>query len=139
MKKSKVIVAIALCGTLFCACTSKESYSANSIKTENNTIYLGNEASGRRLLKDGEYTAEGEGLQGPIKVRMRVRDGFIDRIEVVEHSENSGVVEEAFSSLSRTMIKKQSAEVDTVSGATEASMGVIDAVRKCMRQAGVEA
>lgn len=141
MRKTLVVTIIALCGTFLCSCGPKESYSAEKMQQtpEEQKIVIGEEASARRLLNDGEYTGEGRGKEGPIQVQMRVRDGFIDKIEVIDHQENVGVVEDAFDRLSRKIIKSQSADVDAISGATEASNGLIEAVRQCIRQAGAEA
>lgn len=140
MRKTLCVVSIALCGALLCSCGPDQSYSAESMqKAEKETIVIGQEASGRRLLKDGDYTAEGPGKEGPIQVEIRVRDGFIDRIKVLDHQENVGLVEDAFDRLSRRVIKSQSADVDLISGATEASNGFLEAVRECIRQAGAEA
>lgn len=140
MRKTLVVTIIALSVFLSTACASNETYSADKIEVHpnNKKIVVGQEASGRRLLKDGEYRAEGNGYEGPILVEMRVRDGFIDRIKVIDHQENVGVVEDAFDRLSRKIIKKQSVDVDTISGATEASRGLMEAVRECIRQAGAQ-
>lgn len=141
MRKTLVVTITALSSLLLCSCTGNETYSANKVEShpEDKKIVIGQEASGRRLLIDGEYRAEGNGYEGPILVEMRVRDGFIDRIEVIDHQENVGVVEDAFDRLSRKVIKQQSADVDTISGATEASRGLLEAVRECIRQAGAQA
>ena len=90
---------------------------------------------GRHLLKDGSYVSAGRGMQGDIQVELRVRDGYIDRVDVVEHNENVGVAEDAFDRLEEDVLQKQSADVDTISGATEASYGFMEAVRNCIRQA----
>lgn len=90
---------------------------------------------GRRLLTDGTYVSEGRGMQGDIRVEMRVRDGYIDHIRVTDHNENVGVVEDAFEQLEARVIRKQSADVDTVAGATEASYGFIEGAKNCIRQA----
>lgn len=140
MRKTLGVVTIALCGALLCSCGPDQSYSAEKMqKAQDETLIVGQEASGRRLLADGEYTAEAMGMEGPIQVEVRVRDGFIDRVKVLDHQENVGIVEDAFDRLSRKVIKSQSANLDAVSGATEASNGFLEAVRECIRQAGAEA
>lgn len=121
------------------SCSANASYSENEYgeTSSNRSLVIGEEASGRRLLQDGKYYSEVEGAQGKMVVEMRVRDGFIDRIDVVKHNENVGIVEAAFDKLKKEMIKKQSAEVDSIAGATESSDALKDAVRECIRQAKV--
>ena len=131
----KLLMSLTAC-LLLTGCGSSVSYSAEEpVQEETNTLPVEERAEGRRLLEDGTYSSEGRGMQGDIRLEMRVRDGFIDRVSVVEHEENVGVVEDAFDRLESSVIRKQSADVDTISGATEASYGFMEAVRNCIRQA----
>ncbi len=131
----KLAMGLALCLALT-GCGSSLSYSAEEpVAEENKSRTAELRQEGRHLLKDGSYVSTGRGMVGDISVEMRVRDGYIDRVHVVEHDENVGVVEDAFDRLESNVIRKQSADVDTVSGATEASYGFLEAVRNCIRQA----
>ena len=131
----KLAVGLVCCLALT-GCGSSVSYSAEepvAEAKENQAVESRQE--GRHLLKDGSYVSAGRGMQGDIQVELRVRDGYIDRVNVVEHNENVGVSEDAFDRLEDDVLRKQSADVDTVSGATEASYGFMEAVRNCIRQA----
>lgn len=131
----KLAMSLAFC-LLLTGCGSSLSYSAEEpVAEENQSEPVELRQEGRHLLKDGSYVSTGRGMVGDISVEMRVRDGFIDRVSVVEHEENVGVVEDAFDRLEDKVIRKQSADVDTISGATEASYGFMEAVRNCIRQA----
>ncbi|WP_322627478.1 FMN-binding protein [Aedoeadaptatus coxii] len=131
----KLIMSLSAC-LLLTGCGASVSYSAEEpVEDETNKLPVEERAEGRRLLEDGTYASEGRGMQGAIRVEMRVRDGYIDSVHVVDHSENVGVVEDAFETLEDRVIKKQSADVDTVSGATEASYGFLEAAKNCIRQA----
>ncbi|MEJ8786396.1 FMN-binding protein [Peptoniphilus sp. HCN-40583] len=131
----KLVVSLACCLALT-GCATSLSYSAEEpVAEEKKSEAVDLRQEGRHLLKDGSYVSAGRGMVGDISVEMRVRDGFIDRVHVMEHSENVGVVEDAFDRLEGKVIRKQSADVDTISGATEASYGFLEAVRNCIRQA----
>lgn len=131
----KLAVGLVCCLALT-GCGSSVSYSAEEPVAEaKQNEAVESRQEGRHLLKDGSYVSAGRGMQGDIQVELRVRDGYIDRVDVVEHNENVGVVEDAFDRLEEDVLQKQSADVDTISGATEASYGFMEAVRNCIRQA----
>lgn len=131
----KLAVGLVCCLALT-GCGSSVSYSAEEPVAEaKQNEAVESRQEGRHLLKDGSYVSAGRGMQGDIQVELRVRDGYIDRVDVVEHNENVGVAEDAFDRLEEDVLRKQSADVDTISGATEASYGFMEAVRNCIRQA----
>lgn len=86
--------------------------------------------------KDGTYTGTGTGFGGTLKVKVTIKSGKIKTIKVVETSDDKEYIESA-STLLKKMIKKQSTNVDTVSGATYSSVGLIDAVRNALEKASV--
>ncbi len=131
----KLAVGLVCCLALT-GCGSSVSYSAEEPVAEaKQNEAVESRQEGRHLLKDGSYVSAGRGMQGDIQVELRVRDGYIDRVDVAEHNENVGVAEDAFDRLEEDVLRKQSADVDTISGATEASYGFMEAVRNCIRQA----
>ena len=131
----KLAVGLVCCLALT-GCDSSVSYSAEEPVAEaKQNEAVESRQEGRHLLKDGSYVSAGRGMQGDIQVELRVRDGYIDRVDVAEHNENVGVAEDAFDRLEEDVLRKQSADVDTISGATEASYGFMEAVRNCIRQA----
>lgn len=84
--------------------------------------------------KDGIYYGTGTGFGGPLKVKVEISDGKIASIQIVESSDGSSYISKA-SSLISSIISKQSTNVDTVSGATYSSVGIIQAVRNALSQA----
>lgn len=86
--------------------------------------------------KDGTYYGTGEGFAGTIKVKVVVKDGKIDSIQIVSTSDGSSYINKASAVMSK-IIKKQSTNVDTVSGATYSSVGIINAVRDALKDAAV--
>jgi len=88
------------------------------------------------VLKDGTYEGTGKGNNGDIKVEMKVEGGKIVSVKVLEHGETPGIVDAALERIPQEIIDTQSIAVDTVSGATNSSKGIIEAVRSCIEQAG---
>ena len=84
--------------------------------------------------KDGIYYGTGTGFGGPLKVKVEISDGKITSIQIVENSDGSSYISKA-SALISSIISKQSTNVDTVSGATYSSVGIIQAVRNALSQA----
>lgn len=86
-------------------------------------------------FKDGTYTAVGTGIGGDVEVIAEVKDGEIVSITLGQHSETEGIFEGAVDGVIPEIIKGQTTEVDTVSGATITSNAIIEAVEDIMDQA----
>lgn len=86
--------------------------------------------------KDGTYYGSGNGFGGPLKVMVEISGGKIASIQIVENSDGSDYISKA-ASLINSIITTQSTNVDTVSGATYSSVGIIQAVRDALSQAAV--
>lgn len=86
--------------------------------------------------KDGTYYGTGTGFGGPLTVRVEISGGKIVSIEITKTSDGSSFIQKA-SVLIQNMISTQSTNVDTVSGATYSSVGIIEAVRDALSQAAV--
>ncbi len=87
--------------------------------------------------KDGTYYGSGTGFGGPLKVKVEISGGKIASIEIVENSDGSAYISKA-SALIDSIISTQSTNVDTVSGATYSSVGIIQAVRDALSQAAAD-
>ena len=85
---------------------------------------------------DGTYTGEGQGASGAIKVEVKVEKGKISEVNLVEHNETKTLVDGVKENLIPEIIEKQSTEgVEAISGATNSSKGLIDAVNKALESA----
>ena len=86
--------------------------------------------------KDGVYTGSARGFGGDITVEVTVRNGKISGIKVISApGEGDSYLKKAKSLISR-IIDGQTTNVDTVSGATFSSAGLINAVRAALKKAG---
>lgn len=88
--------------------------------------------------QDGTYYGTGTGFAGTIAVQVVISGGKIASIEVTESQDGSSFMEKA-SQLIQNIITLQTTNVDTISGATYSSAGIIEAVRNALSQAAVSA
>ena len=84
--------------------------------------------------KDGTYYGSGTGFGGPLKVMVEISGGKIASIQIVENSDGSDYISKA-ASLIDSIIATQSTNVDTVSGATYSSKGLLNAIKNALKQA----
>ena len=88
-----------------------------------------------KALKDGEYTAEVEGQEGPMTVKTTVKDGKIAAVEVVSENETPSIAAAALDSIPGAIVSGNTCDVDVVSGATLTSNRIMDAVALCLTEA----
>ena len=84
----------------------------------------------------GTYTGTGTGNGGDITVEVTFSEDAITDIKVVSQSETQTVAAEALENIPASIIEYQSLGVDTMSGATMSSLGLMAAITDCVEQAG---
>ena len=85
--------------------------------------------------KDGTYEGSGTGFGGTIRVRVTISGGKIAAIDILEASgETASYFASAQGVISR-MIAGNTPNVDAVSGATYSSNGILNAVKKALKEA----
>ncbi|MDO5301496.1 MAG: FMN-binding protein [Tissierellia bacterium] len=130
------ILLICAAAVVLSSCGSAKTYSEDtSVASEPQVQVIETREHRGKLFKDGKYEASAEGYMGAITVEVRVRDGFVDRIRVLEHQESTGIVADAFANLERSVLDAQSTNVDVVAGATESCNGYLEAVGKALERA----
>ena len=87
---------------------------------------------------DGTYTGSGTGYRGTISVQVVVEDGAITSITVLSYSDDEAYFSQAKSGVISSILSNQTTNVDTVSGATYSSVGIINAVRSALNQASTD-
>ena len=85
--------------------------------------------------KNGNYTETAKGKKGKFDVTVIISDGKISDIQIGDNKETPDLGGKAIDELPAEMIKRQTYEVDAVSGATITSNGIKDAVARCLEQA----
>lgn len=85
--------------------------------------------------KDGVYTGTGVGFRGEISVQVAVESGEIADVQILSAEKDDKAYVDRASTLTEEIIETQSTEVDTVSGATFSSQGIIDAAEEALGKA----
>ena len=75
---------------------------------------------------DGVFTGTAQGYGGPVTMQVTVKGGYIDDVRVVDALNEDGPYLEQAVKLIDDMLVKQTPNVDTVSGATFSSAGIIN-------------
>ena len=91
--------------------------------------------SGNVTYKDGTYSAEAEGFDGPVKVTITIKNGKITKITNT-NTDTKEYSSKAWAKIQPAILKKQGVYgVDTVSGATFSSNGILEAAQKALAKA----
>lgn len=85
--------------------------------------------------KDGTYYGIGSGFAGNLKVEVVISGGKISSIQIVETNDGSEYIQKASGVISQILNAQSTNNIDTVSGATFSSNGIIKAVRNALSQA----
>lgn len=96
----------------------------------------GTNSSSTAKYKPGKYSETVKGHNGDIKVDVTFTEDKIEKIEVVSESETDGLGKPALKKMADQILAAQSLNIDSVSGATEASNAIIEAVVLAVDQAG---
>lgn len=90
---------------------------------------------GSTNYKDGTYTGEADGFGGTIQVEVKIEKSKIAEINVISAEKEDG----AYLSMAKDIIPKiidaQSADIDTISGATFGSTGIKNASEQALEKA----
>ena len=90
---------------------------------------------GSTNYKDGTYTGEADGFGGTIQVEVKIEKSKISEINVISAEKEDG----AYLSMAKDIIPKiidaQSADIDTISGATFSSTGIKNASEQALEKA----
>lgn len=97
----------------------KVSNKKNSVKEEN------------KKYNDGVY----EGVSKSLKASVTIQNDKITNINIISHREEKGFFEEAFRKIPEQFISTQKTEVDVVSGATNTSKRLINAIKNAIEKA----
>lgn len=91
--------------------------------------------AGQFPYPDGTYEGEGEGRNDIIRLAVTLKDGSITAINVLEHYEDEVPYFNNAKALLDDVLKAQSLKVDTVSGATLSSNGLLEALGDALAKA----
>ncbi|OPJ62750.1 FMN-binding protein [Clostridium oryzae] len=100
-----------------------------------NIITASSNSSSTSKYKDGTYSGEGTGYMPGLQVSVKVENGKITKIDIVSDNETPRFAQTPMQVIPQEIIAAQSTDVDTVSGATRTSNGIIEAVNDALSQA----
>lgn len=104
---------------------------ANQLQAEYDAMLAQAEDSG---LQDGVYAGTGSGFGGDIVIEVTVSNHQIVKIEILSaEGEDSAYLSQAKSLIDEILLS-QNVDVDTVSGATFSSRGILDAVANALEE-----
>ena len=86
-------------------------------------------------LTDGTYTGSGQGFGGQIVTEITIQDNRITNIEITESEGEDPAYLNTARDIIDVILEKQSVEIDTVSGATFSSGGILEAVGAALKEA----
>ncbi len=84
---------------------------------------------------DGVYTGEAEGYGGPIDVSVTIEGGKIASIDIISSENEDASYFSTAKAVVDEIISQQTTAVDTTTGATFSSAGIINAVADALEQA----
>lgn len=96
--------------------------SANKIEIDYNAKYT-----------DGVYEATVDGQEGPMTVRVEIKNEAIEKVEILSHKETESIAAEALIKVPADIMENKS--VDSISGATYTTNRIIQAVVKAIEGA----
>jgi uncharacterized protein with FMN-binding domain len=112
------------------ASTSKEQQSVETAEESNN-----DSEQETAVYQDGTYEGSAEGYGGLITVQVTVESDTITDIAILSAPNEDRTYLEMASTIVNDILKKQTVQVDTVSGATFSSTGIREAVSNALKKA----
>lgn len=111
------------------ASTETSADSSNTTEEDNASV-----PSGNFPYKEGIYYGTAEGYNGDIEVAVVLQDKSIKAVLVTKNNDDERFFNRAMDVVKNVM-KKQSTDVDVVSGATYSSNGLLNAVKNALKEA----
>ncbi len=128
MQKRTITLIVILCVLLIVGLAGKTLLTVTTANLEKlRTITV--ESLDLTLLEDGTYTGSYARFPLDVEVAVEVRNTQIAHIELVKHRNGQGEQAEIIPSL---VVKSQSLDVDTVSGATYSSIVILKAIEDAL-------
>ena len=86
----------------------------------------------------GTFMGTARAMKGDLTVEVTLQEGKISDIQVTETVDTLGIKDAAISSVPARIIAQQNIEVDAATGATMTSLGIKNAVKAALQEAGVD-
>ena len=83
---------------------------------------------------DGTFEGSAQGYGGTVTCRVTIENGYIESVEVTDHAGETPAYFAQAEGLTQIICDAQGTSVDTVSGATFSSAGILNAVNAALEQ-----
>ncbi|HWQ06639.1 MAG TPA: FMN-binding protein, partial [Feifaniaceae bacterium] len=120
------VAVVAMSGMYFAGNLASSAAAAGTVSFSAQTDAAETGTSGQYI--DGVYTGNGAGYHGTTQVQVTVSNGYITDITVLSTGDDAEFFSKAESNVISRILSSQSVTVDTVSGATFSSNGIMNAV-----------
>lgn len=84
----------------------------------------------------GTYTATRQGMHSNVTVEVTLGEGSIEDVQVIENLDTQMISAYAAELVPADIVKYQTLDVDSATGATMTSVAIVNAVQDCLDQAG---
>ena len=118
------VLLVLVLAVAFCSCGSDSGKDA------------GDAARKISAMKSGTYEETVKGMHDGLVVEVKLSEKKIESVKVLSHSETPGVSDVALEKMPAKIVEEQSISVDTITGATYTSNGIIAAVAAAITKAG---
>ncbi|MBU3215177.1 4Fe-4S binding protein [Clostridium estertheticum] len=116
--------------------TTTTDSSSTTASTDDKSTNTASTATTSNTYKDGTYTGSGSGFHGgTTQMSVTIKDNKITKVETVSNGDTPDFYARAESTIISQIISTQSTTVDTVSGATYSSEGIISATQEALSKA----
>ena len=117
--------------------TSQEAVSQSNVNAAENNLdkVVSTKQNTNSKYKEGIFTGTGTGFRPGDEMQVTIKDGKITNIEVVSSNDTPNFFGRAYNQVIPEIINSQSTDVDTVSGATMSSDGIIQGVQNALIKA----
>lgn len=132
----KKLINVLLCSLLLVGCSSSQQATPENSSTPTDSSNYVEEPATGGIYMAGTYKGSAEGNNGTLTVQVTFSKSSIDDIQIIDQQETKSIASDAIEKIPTAIIEAQSPNVDTVSGATNTSNAIINAVKDCIKQAG---
>ena len=138
MKKMNLVLGFAAAASLLVTACGSSKTETTAAATEAATTAAATEAAGEIPADAVTATGTAKGNNGDVTVEVTMTKDKLYKIEVTEQQETEGIGDKAIAELPSAMIENNSVKVDAVSGATNTSNAIIEAVKAAIKSAGFD-
>ncbi len=107
----------------------------NELTQQETEASAASDAEAASPYADGTYNGEAQGYGGTVSVAVTIQDGNITDVAIVSAKQEDAAYFDAAKGVIDKILEAQTTEVDTVSGATFSSNGILHAVADALGKA----